>query len=127
MDIHKISNHSELLLKIDLLKAEKSIQEKELIRSGKSFISSYSPASILKDAIWGVANDKETKSNMAEAGLNMAFSFLINKILGKYSIAGMVGPLLASKIKPSKIKNILGEMSAYFNDLVFKKEKEENI
>lgn len=78
-----INDHTALVLRISELKAEKISQEDKLKNSFKEFTNNFSPLSLLKGSMQGLADDKEAQSVLLKAGLNLGSNFIIEKVLGR--------------------------------------------
>ncbi|MBA3901047.1 MAG: hypothetical protein H0X62_12715 [Bacteroidetes bacterium] len=125
MENTKITSHKELVLQLALLKAEKTKQEDELKITLNNLVGSLSPISIIKRTLSGLANDKEVRFSLAKIGMNLGSSLFINKMIGKYSIVGSVGSLLAGKISPSLIKTKFSQLTSAISKMVKKNGKQE--
>ena len=106
MEKIKITNHTQLQLRIMHLRSEKISQEIELKHTIKEFIYSISPLAIVKDSLHSLVQDKEVRFDMAKVGLNLGANFLIEKVVGRSkSFKGFLSSILIEKISSSFINS----------------------
>jgi hypothetical protein len=118
MENTEITNHSELIIQIALVKSEKTRQEEALKYIIKEFSISLNPLSIIKNSIHELAADKVVKLDLAKVGLNMGANFLIEKLLGRNSsIKGFLSSLLVEKVSGGLISNNMPKILSVINNL----------
>ena len=101
-----ISNHASLVLRIAELRADKLQQEDELKDSFEAFTKTLSPLSMLKGSMQGFVKDKELRSDILKAGLNLGTDFIIEKVLGRSrSVKGFLSSILVEKLSTPFINN----------------------
>ncbi|HEV7231016.1 MAG TPA: hypothetical protein VGO45_06800 [Bacteroidia bacterium] len=106
MERQEISTHTELAIRIMHLKAEKFRQEEVLKNSFREFFYTLQPATIIKETLHELSQDKEVQFDLAKAGLNMGANFIIDKVLGKNrSIKGYLSSLLLERVSGSFIND----------------------
>jgi hypothetical protein len=106
MESREISTHTELAVRIMHLKAEKFRQEEVLKHSFREFFYTLQPASIIKETLHELSQDKEVQFDLAKAGLNMGANFIIDRVLGKNrSIKGYLSSILIEKFSGSFIND----------------------
>ena len=94
-----ISNQAELLARIKFLKREKPVKEEDLKLKFKEYMTSLNPLLLMKDALHQLANDKEVRLDLGKVGLNIATTFITDKLLGRQrSIKGFLGSMLVEKL-----------------------------
>lgn len=118
MEKIKISSHTELVMRIMNLKAEKYTREEELRYSFKEFVYTLNPVSLVKESLHNLAEDREVKFDMAKIGINLGANFLIDKIMGRNrSIKGFLSSVLIEKLSSlflnnnNNISKIISEVS----------------
>lgn len=106
MENIEISNHTQLVLRIQQIKAEKIRQEEELKIAMKGFVNNFNSVSIVKEYLHSLASDKEVQFDLAKVGLNIGANFIIDRVLGKNrSIVGFLSSLVAEKLSASFIND----------------------
>ena len=94
-----IRNHQELLARIQVLRQEKIMREEELKISVREFVTSLNPLLLIKDSLHQLANDKEVRLDLGKVGLNIATSFIFDRLLGRQgSVKGFLSSLLMEKL-----------------------------
>jgi hypothetical protein len=122
MEKTDICSHSELMLQIMRLKAEKLEGEKELSYKFKELVYTFNPVSLVKKSIHDLADDTDVKYDLAKIGLNVGANFLIDQLLGKNrSVKGFLSSLVVEKISSSYINNNLSSIIAGIGKLFTKK------
>ena len=111
MEYTAIHNHNTLTLRIMEMKAEKSRQEYELKYAFLEFADTFSPLSMLKGSMKGMAKDKELRSDILKTGINLGTDFIIERVLGRnHSIKGFLGSILVEKFSTPFINNAVTKM-----------------
>lgn len=106
MENKNISSHTELVLRIMELKAEKFNREEELRTSFKEFVYTLNPISLVKESLHNLAEDREVKFDLAKIGINLGANFLIDKLLGRNrSIKGFLSSVLIEKFSSFFLNN----------------------
>lgn len=98
MENKEIKNYPDLVLHIMHLKQQKFRQEEEIKHSIREFIFSLNPVVMIKKALHDMAQDSQTKFDMAKVGLDMGITMLIHKVMHRTSgFKGFLGKLLIGK------------------------------
>ena len=106
--------HSDLLLRISELKAEKTREETTLRISFNAFVASLNPVTIVKNSLHELAMDSEVHTSVAKMGLNLGANYIINGVLGKHrSFKNFLNTLLIEKFSTSIIYNNLSKILSY--------------
>ena len=110
MEYTAIHNHATLALRIMEMKAEKSRQEDDLKYTFREFAGTFSPLSMLKDSMKGLAKDKELQTDLLKAGLNLGTDFIIERVLGRnHSIKGFLSSILVEKFSTPFINSTVSK------------------
>lgn len=114
MENKKISGYPDLVLHIMHLKQEKFRQEQQINHSIRELLFSMNPIVIFKKALNDMAQDSQSRFDMAKVGLDMVITMLINRILrNTRGVKGFIGTLLIGKYSSSFIySNIFKVISA---------------
>ena len=108
MEHPAILNHATLKVRINELKVERSMQEDALKDSLKAFAVTLNPLSILKGSVQGFSKDKELRTDILKAGLNLGTDFIIEKVLGRSrSVKGFLSSILVEKLSAPFINKIV--------------------
>lgn len=92
-------NQLDLSMQIDLLKAQKKVQQADLANSFHQFVFALNPVTILKNSINNLVADTEVTHSLANAGAQMGTNLVIDMVLGKYrSVKGFFGSVLLEKV-----------------------------
>ena len=95
MENKEIASHTELLLRIAELKAEKLKQEDELKNAFSGFVDTLDPVSLIKKTIHDFASDQQVQFDAVKIGMNVGANIIIDQVLGKYrSIKGFFSSLV---------------------------------
>lgn len=104
MENKEIKSYPDLVLHIMHLKQQKFRQEDEIKHSIRELIFSLNPIVMIKNALHDMAQDSQTKFDMAKVGLDMGITMLIHKILRQTSgFKGFMGKLLIGKFSSNFI------------------------
>ncbi|MGB4843171.1 MAG: hypothetical protein WBP16_01760 [Ferruginibacter sp.] len=106
-----ITDHTTLTQRIVQLREDKKIQEEELKQSVNTALSTLNPLIMLKQSLHEFVQDKEVKSDIVKAGLNLGANLVIDKSLGKYkSIKGFLSSVLVESISTPLIYSGLAKL-----------------
>ena len=98
MENKEIKTYPDLLLHIMHLKQQRFKQEEELKYSIRELIFSLNPIVMVKRALHDMAEDSQTKLDMAKVGLDMVITMLTHKVMSQTNgIKGFIGKLLIGK------------------------------
>lgn len=121
METTEIVNHTELLMRITLLREEKCRQEEEIKDTFNNFVSTLDPVYLVKKSLHNLAEDKDVQYNLSKVVLNFGTSFIIDKILGKNrSIKGFLSAVLVERFSTSVINNNLPKIISVITNLLHK-------
>lgn len=124
MENKDITNHSELLIRIMELKAQKLSQEIELKNSIADFVYELNPVALVKNSLHQLAKDKEVRFDLAKVGLNVGANFIIDKVLGRNrSIKGFLSSMLLEKVSATFIDKNSSGIIAGLGKLISSKSK----
>jgi hypothetical protein len=98
-----ISNHEDLLMQIEYLKAEKLKKESGLKVSFNEFMESVHPVNIVKKTLSDLVNDNEIKNKVVRAGLTIGTNYIINYIMLKQKMLKQFFSPLADINKPASV------------------------
>ena len=120
----KITNYTDLEVKILQLRQEKELQENEVKYSFHQFVHTLNPVTILKDSLHNLTKDKTAQMDLAAVGLNLGTNFIIEKTLGKYSsIKGFIGSMLLENFSVPFINNNSSQIISLIGNLFNKDSK----
>ena len=112
-----VTNHAELLLRIEALKTDRMVQKEELKLTFSILASTLDFVSMFK----GNAA-KEQPANIVKTGVNMALELIIDMVLGKHrSLKGYLSAILVEKFTKVLIDNNLIEIIAGIGSLLKRK------
>lgn len=102
MENKEIKSYPDLVLHIMHLKQQRFRQEEEIKYSIRELIFSLNPIVVIKRTLNDMAQDSQTKFDMAKVGLDMVITMLTHKIMRQTSgLKGFVGKLLIGKFSSS--------------------------
>lgn len=124
MKTKNITNHKELMLRIQQLKIESNQHEMELTNSVHEFIDGLNPISIIKNSLHKLTHNDGVKKDVGSIGLNFGLDFLINKIFGRSkSLKGFVGTTFLKGISGTLISNYSENIKNYIKNIKFRKDR----
>ena len=104
MNTIPITSYASLKRRISELKIERARQGEDLKNASQAFAHSLSPLSIIKGSVKGLWKDKELRSEMIKAGLNLGTDFIIERLLGRSrSVKGFLSSILVENLSTSLI------------------------
>ena len=114
----KLTSEQRLKLKIDELKIEQEIQERELSASFDSIVSGLNPASIAKSSLQEIAEDRDVQESATGAALKFGTRLLAFKFIGRFGgVFGAVAAAVVGNIsdqyvqkKTPKLMNAVGRL-----------------
>lgn len=112
MEKTEISNYSELMMRIEYLKEEKTKQEEELKVTFKEFVNSLDPIQMMKQSLHKLAEDKEVQVDLTRVGVSIGVNYIINKILYKSNnlkgfLSSVFVNLISSTLTTENISKII--------------------
>ncbi len=123
MEKTPINSHSELLLRIAVLKLDKDIQEDKLKHNFKEFATSLSFLNLFKSK-----SSTDQSLDFAKQGVIMAIDIIIDKIHGRSrGIKGILGSVFAEKIIYYLLDNKLDAIVSFITTFFKKKTNQEKI
>ena len=127
MENNKISNYSELILRIEYLKSEKVKQEEELKVTFKEFVKTLDPIEMMKQSLHKLAEDKEVQVDLTRVGVSIGVNYLINKILYKSNnIKGFLSSVLVNLLSSALTNENISKIITKITDLIHPKADEQN-
>jgi len=122
-----ITDHATLTERILQLREDKKIEEEELKHSVNTAFSSLNPFNMLKQSLHEFVEDKDVKTDILKAGVNIGANLLIDKSLGKYrSIKGFLSSVLVESISTPFIYSGLSKLFPKHEDEETLEEESEN-
>ena len=111
----EITSYASLLVRMEVLKAERKLHENNLDELSKEFVESLNPTKKIKGFLNVMAADKEVQTNISKIAVKAGTDFLIGKTFGKYrTIAGFVGSLILENVSSGflnkRIYNLLNSV-----------------
>lgn len=95
----EITSYASLLVRMEVLKAERKLHENNLDELSKEFVESLNPTKKIKGFLNVMAADKEVQTDISKIAVKAGTDFLIGKTFGKYrTIAGFVGSLILENV-----------------------------
>jgi hypothetical protein len=114
MENRQISGYTDLLLRIEELKANRFRQEEEIKDAFADLRSSFNILSLLS----GKTISKYAEPNFIKAGLNMGLNMLIAKVLGKNrSLKGFLSAVFLETIATIFINHNLTTITSFVDNL----------
>lgn len=99
MDNLEIKDHTDLMIRIQLLKEKKFRQETEIKQIFKKFANSHDPINILKGSIKAITADREIQSNLLKASINTGVHFLVGRVFNRnHPIKDFLSSVMIEKI-----------------------------
>ena len=120
MEKTEITNYSELMMRIEYLKAEKTKQEEELKVTFKEFVDSLDHIQMMKQSLHKLAEDKEVQVDLTRVGVNIGVNYIINKILYKSNnikgfLSSVLVNLLSTALTTENISKIITAVSNFIH------------
>lgn len=123
MQTNQITNHKELMLRIEQLKIESRHHEIELTNSIHEFVDGLKPATLIKNTLHNLMHNDEVRHDVGGLGLNFGLGFLINKIFGRSkSLKGFVGTSFLKGISGTLLNTYSGNIFNFIKNK-FRKDK----
>lgn len=123
-----ISGHAQLSQRILELREEKQNQEAELKQKINTAVDSLNPLYMLKQSLHEFVEDKNVKTDLLKAGVNIGANLIIDKSLGKYkSIKGFLSSVLVENISTPVIYSGLSKLLSVFSKEKDKEPEEETM
>lgn len=98
--------HSQLLLRIEQLKINKTNEEQRIKNLYKEILTNFNPSLIIKSSIHDLALDTVVQFDMTKMGLYAAANFAIDKILGRNkTLRGFIDSITAERYNNSSSEN----------------------
>ena len=98
--------HSQLLLRIEQLKINKTNEEQRIKNLYKEILTNFNPSLIIKSSIHDLALDTVVQFDMTKIGLYAAANFAIDKILGRNkTLRGFIDSITAERYNNSSSEN----------------------
>lgn len=111
MNTIPITSHASLQVRINELKRERSTQEERLKYAFQAFAHTHSPLSIIKGSVKGLTQDKELRTDMVKAGLNLGTDFIIERLLGRSrSVKGFLSSILVENLSTPLINKWVNKL-----------------
>ena len=124
MKTNNITNHRELMIRIEQLKIESRQNEIELTNSVHEFVDGLNPVSIIKNSLHKLTHNDEIKKDAGSLGLNFGLDFLINKIFGRSkTLKGFVGTLFLKGVSGTILNTYSENIINYIKNIKFRKDK----
>jgi hypothetical protein len=121
--MEKITNHSELLRQIAVLRADKNVQEVKLERTFKELANTLNFLSLFKSK-----SNRDQPLEFAKQGVTMAMDLIIDLIYGKNKgFKGFISSVLVEKIINFIIDHKFNDVIALFTGFFNKNPKTEPI
>ncbi len=100
------SAHSQLLLRIEQLKINKTNEERRIKNTYEEVLANFNPSLIIKTSLHELALDSVVQFDMTKMGLYAAANFAIDKIFGKNkTLKGFINSLTAERFDDSNSDN----------------------
>lgn len=100
------SAHSQLLLRIEQLKINKTNEERRIKNTYKELSANFNPSLIIKTSLHELALDSVVQFDMTKMGLYAAANFAIDKIFGRNkTLKGFINSLTAERFDDSNSDN----------------------
>ena len=120
MEKIEITSYSELLMRIEYLKLEKTRQEEDLKVSFKEFTDSLDPIQMLKQSLHKLAEDKEVQVDLTRVGVSIGVNYIINKILYKSNnlkgfLSSVLINLLSTALTTENISKIINAVTNFIH------------
>lgn len=124
MKTNNITNHRELMIRIEQLKIESRQNEIELTNSVHEFVDGLNPVSIIKNSLHKLTHNDEIKKDVGSLGLNFGLDFLINKIFGRSkTLKGFVGTLFLKGVSGTILNTYSENIINYIKNIKLRKDK----
>ena len=99
-----INSHQSLLARIEEVKAQKKIHEKQLQEIIREFADGLDHVKIIKRYLRELAEDKQIQTDVTKIAATVGKDFFIGKIFGKYrSMAGFLSSIIIENISSKYI------------------------
>lgn len=122
------SAHTALSLRIMHLKSDKFDQEENIKRTARSILYSLHPATLARESLHELAEDREVQVSATQTALKMGTRFLVYKVLGRFGgILGVVGAAVAGNLSDKYLNDAAPKFLNIVGNLFRKKEKVEVI
>ena len=120
MEKKEITSYSELLMRIEYLKLEKTKQEEELKVTFKEFVDSLDPIQMLKQSLHKLAEDKEVQVDLTRVGVSIGVNYIISKILYKNNnlkgfLSSVLINLLSTALTTENISKIINAVTNFIH------------